>query len=504
MRLSAYLDFAVDELLRAGISHPIQPTHYDTCWMAGLVEEDGTLAYPQLMHWLIERQHPDGSWGSRIPYVHDRLLTTLAVVLLLARVGRRDSDRRQQTAGERYIWQQASNLRLDVERTVGFEMILPALLAEADDLGLDLPYKQLRYYEDERNKKLDTLPVSQLIKKKTSALYSLEAFVGGDDPGGAAGMLLENGSMLGSPSATACLLRQFPDWRTRFPESVAYLEGLLHRDDTGIPTVAPYDIYARSWVLSYLHYGNLLDGRDGLLKPHYEYLLDHWRPEGVGFTSLMFPDSDDTAMTLLALHRAGYDVDGRCLLAYERDRHFAVYDYELDPSVSANLHILEASETLPEGDRLRARDKILDYLLRVRHHDSFWSDKWHASVYYPTSRAVLILASRMPEELDDTLRWLLRTQRSSGAWGQYVPTAEETAHTLLALLHYHRTVRPLPPEPLRRAARYLLTQERPFQHNYPELWIAKVLYAPTFAIRGVIVAALNLYCDTFGELDVPG
>src|SRR3712207_7764266 len=44
---------------------------------------------------LLERQHPDGSWGGRIPYVHDRLLTTLAIVLLLARFGRRQRDKAQ-------------------------------------------------------------------------------------------------------------------------------------------------------------------------------------------------------------------------------------------------------------------------------------------------------------------------------------------------------------------------------------------------------------------------
>lgn len=499
MRLSDYLDFMVGELLRRDGSQPVQPTHYDTCWAAGLNNEDGTLAYPELLNWLMGRQHSDGSWGSQVPYVHDRLLTTLAVVLLLARAGHRQQDQRQRLAGERYIWQQAGNLHHDAERTVGFEMILPALLAEGEKVGLDLPYSQLRHYEGERAKKLSLLPARRLLETRTPALYSLEAFVENIDLHAAAGVLLDNGSMLGSPSATVSLLRQFPDWRTRFPKSVAYLEELLAQNGSGLPTVAPYDIYERAWILYYLHHGNLLDGRAGLLQPHYEYLLRSWRPEGVGFSSIMFPDSDDTAMTLLALHRAGYDVDGACLLAYERDRHFAVYEYELDPSVSANLHVLEALETLPEHDRPRVRDKILDYLFRARHHGSFWSDKWHASVHYPTSQALLILASYAPDSLDDTLDWFLHTQHANGAWGQYMPTLEETAHTLLALLHYHRTVRPLPREPLHRAARYLLTQEHPFEHHYPELWIAKVLYAPALAIRGVILAALSLYSDTFGD-----
>ncbi len=498
MRLSDYLDFAVGELLQMEDGQLIQPTHYDTCWAAGLTNGDGTLAYPELLSWLMRRQHPDGSWGSQVPYIHDRLLTTLAVVLLLARVGLRHQDQKQRLAGERYIWRQAGNLHHDAERTVGFEMILPTLLAEGREMGLELPYAQLRHYESVRAKKLSLLP-EQILDARTPALHSLEAFIRDADLGDAAGLLLENGSMLGSPSATACFLGQSPDWQTLYPESVAYLEGLFDHGNTGLPAVAPCDIYAPAWILDYLHYGNLLDRHAGLLKPHYDYLLENWRPEGVGFTSLVFPDADDTAMVLAVLHRAGYDVDGTCLLGYERAQHFAVYEYEADPSISANLHILRALETIPERDRERVRGKILGYLFRARHEDTFWSDKWHASVYYPTSKALMILAPHAPDMMDDTLTWFLNTQHANGAWGQYMPTIEETAHALLALLHYHRTIRPLPTEPLHKAARYLMAEERPFEHEYPELWITKVLYAPTFAIRSAILAALNLYQDTFGD-----
>jgi hypothetical protein len=102
-------------------------------------------------------------------------------------------------------------------------------------------------------------------------------------------------------------------------------------------------------------------------------------------------------------------------------------------------------------------------------------------------------------QMDETLLWLFSTQQPDGSWGHYGPTSEETALVLLALLLYHRNARPLPSEPLRRAARYLLQNENSFRNDYPELWIAKVLYAPTSVIRSIILAALNLYADTFGE-----
>lgn len=501
MHVSDYLDFAVDELLRMETTQPIQPTNYDTCWAARLTNPDGTLAYPNLLRWLAARQHPDGSWGSRVPYIHDRLLTTLAVVLLLVRFGHRQQDKVQRQAGELYIWQHVGQLHHDAHETIGFEMILPTLLAEGKELSLNLPYAQLRRYEDERAKKLSLLPMQHLFETQTSALFSLEAFAGEVDLEGATNLLLEDGSMATSPSATAFLLSQVPDWRSRFPKSTAYLEELLGRQDGGLPTVAPCDMFMRAWMLYNLHHGNLLAGHADLLKPHYEYLWEHWRPEGVGWASVGLPDSDDTSVVLLTLQRAGYEVDGTCLLAYERDQHFANLTHELDPSISANLHILEALEMLPERERPRVRDKILGYVLRARKHDTFWSDKWHASVYSPTSLALMVLPSYISDEMDATLRWLLSTQYANGAWGQYMPTREETALTLLALLNYHRTVRPLARGPLRRAAEYLIATEHPLEENYPELWISKALYAPALVIKSNILAALSLYYDTFGNLE---
>jgi halimadienyl-diphosphate synthase len=498
--LAAYLDFAVDELLTTDLSQFAQATDYDTCWAARLTNADGSLAYPHLLQTLTERQHPDGSWGSRIPYSHDRVLSTLAVVLLLSLFGSRKRDHEQRSAGVRYIWRQASELKHDVHPTVGFEMILPALLAEGRELGLDLPYAELRHYEAERARKLSVLPDQRLFKTRTTALHSLEAFPGRVNVDDASTLLLEDGSMAGSPSATAWFLGQVPDWRARYPQCTAYLENLLRRNPSGLPAMAPCGIFARTWVLYYLYWGGLLTGRKELLRSHYEYLLDHWHSDGVGFSPSMFPDSDDTSMALLALHRAGYAVDGTPLLAFERDKHFAVFNHELQPSISANLHILEALETLPEHDRWRVREKIIDYAFAERRPGGYWTDKWHSSVYYPTSQALMALLPHAPNRMDDSLNWVLSTQRTDGSWGQYASTVEETALVLLPLLLYHRAGWSLPKQPLRLAARYLLSNQSPFEQNYTELWTAKVLYAPSSIIRSVTLAALGLYQATFKDL----
>jgi hypothetical protein len=428
------------------------------------------------------------------------VLSTLAVVLLLSRFGNRRRDYEQCAAGERYIWRHAGKLEHDVHPTVGFEMILSALLGEGRELGLDLPYAQLRHYEAERARKLNVLPAQQLFETRTTALFSLEAFPGQVDLDGAASLLLEDGSMAGSPSATAWFMGQVSDWRARYPQSTAYLENLLRQNASGLPAMAPCGIFARAWVLYYLYWGGLLTGREDLLRPHYEYLLDHWNPYGVGFSSSMFPDSDDTSMALLALHRAGYDVDGASLLVYERDEHFAVFDYELQPSISANLHILEALETLPKHTRQRVHDKIVAYVFGERQPGGYWRDKWHGSIYYPTSQALMALLPHATHQMDVSLNWLLSTQRADGSWGQYAPTVEETALALLPLLLYHRAGRSVPEQPLRLAARYLLSNEGYSKQDYPELWTAKVLFAPSSIIQSIVLAALGLYLDTFEDL----
>lgn len=487
----------IEALLSQGLSHPLQPTAYDTSWAARL-SDGGGLAYPHLLDWLMERQHPDGSWGGQVPYAHDRLLTTLSIVVLLDRVGGPQYGD-QRSRGEAYLRKHAGDLREGLHRTIGFELILPALLDEARELGLDLPYGSLGVYEQQRKKKLGLLPMDRLFETWTTALFSLEAFRKDLDADGAAGLVLENGSMVGSPSATAYLLSRTPGWRTRLPRSVEYLEDLLAGPDGGLPAVHPCDIFVRAWTLYYLQHGGLFEENRDVLQPHLDYLLVNLKPEGVGFSATSgFVDSDDTAITLLVLSRAGYDVDGSCLLDFEQDLCFAVHGHESNPSVSANIHILEALGVLPEEHRFRVKEKILGYLLSTRREGAYWRDKWHASVYYPTTRALTALTPHLGRELDPTLEWLLATQREDGSWGQYGPTTEETSLVLLVLLAYHRGVWSVDPEPLHRAAEYLMANTNPPSRGFPELWIGKSLYAPIFAINASRLAALALYQDVFG------
>jgi halimadienyl-diphosphate synthase len=111
------------------------------------------------------------------------------------------------------------------------------------------------------------------------------------------------------------------------------------------------------------------------------------------------------------------------------------------------------------------------------------------------------LLPHAPDRMDDSLNWLLSTQRADGSWGQYAPTVEETALALLPLLLYRRAGWPLPEQPLRLAGRYLMSQEESPEAECVELWTAKVLFAPSSIGRSITLAALGLYVDTFGDLE---
>jgi hypothetical protein len=62
------------------------------------------------------------------------------------------------------------------------------------------------------------------------------------DVEGATKLLIDDGFMANSPSATAFLLGQIPDWRSRYPKSVDYLKELMALCDWGLSPIALSDV----------------------------------------------------------------------------------------------------------------------------------------------------------------------------------------------------------------------------------------------------------------------
>jgi len=119
----------------------------------------------------------------------------------------------------------------------------------------------------------------------------------------------------------------------------------------------------------------------------------------------------------------------------------------------------------------------------------FWFDKWHASPFYPTAHAVIHCAGLDDGLVDDAVYWILSTQNSDGSWGYYMPTAEETAYCLQALIIWRRHGHLVPYAVIKQAATWLADH---WEGPYPPLWIGKALYCPTLVVRSAILSALIL------------
>jgi halimadienyl-diphosphate synthase len=231
-------------------------------------------------------------------------------------------------------------------------------------------------------------------------------------------------------------------------------------------------------------------------------------PSGVAFDPAFgVPDGDTTSVTARLLREAGYDFDPMILAQFQDPKTalFRTYAYERNVSMGTNAHALEALHLMPDyANGAESREAILVALLTHRVYGIYWVDKWHASPYYATAHALMILLKEkhfVAQACSYAINWLLHMQLEDGSWGFFGEgTAEETAYALLALLHWHRA-QPLDRvEGLHRAARYLQRMHREPDTSHPGLYIAKVLYAPYAIIRAAILSVLILYEETFGRL----
>ena len=131
----------VEQLLKDTGSSVMSSLAYDTSWVARMQDMDRELSH-QALEWLSMNQLPDGSWGAMEPfYYHDRVISTLAAMIALTKIGRRSIDKKSIELGlralERITDGATQGLTTDPNgATVGFEMIIPTLVAEAEQLGI--------------------------------------------------------------------------------------------------------------------------------------------------------------------------------------------------------------------------------------------------------------------------------------------------------------------------------------------------------------------------------
>jgi len=468
-------------------------TAYDTAWVARLGEVDWNLS-SQALSWLAENQLPDGSWGAPAPmYYHDRVLCTLAAMIALTYRGRRGHDKVQIENGrlalERIVGGATMGLQSDPNgATVGFEMIAPTLAAEAEKLGLITHQgdRILGRLSKQRAKKLSYLKGNMISRNVTMAFSSELAGIDGQHMLDVEHLQEANGAVGLSPSATA----YFATYVKKGDEaSVKYLHQTA-KPDGGQPNVYPFDIFEVAWSLWNLSFIPGMKDNEKL-KPHLEFLSKAWEPRrGVAFsTAYSVKDSDDSVITYNALLRYGIEKDLASIMVYEEDEHFRCFDLEVNPSISANIHILDALLHAGLTATNSSVKKILAFLRKSKGSNPFWVDKWHSSAYYPTAHAVIACAGHANEIAEEAVQWILRSQNANGSWGTYISTAEETAYAIQALWVWNEKVARIPQAILKNGARWLTEN---LDKPYPPLWIGKCLYSPQLVVRSAVVSALAL------------
>ncbi len=499
----------------------MESTSYDTAWIGRLVELDEPIGF-QAIEWLREHQLPDGGWGAReFQYHHDRLICTLAAISALGRWGD-DRDRTRLDRARLALDQAARGLSADmVGETIGFEMIGPSLLQEVNELGILRRKKDTRLNEllfpgrytqnmalvkenskrrqnsllgrlmSGRAAKLEALPKGRINRHYTHAFSAEMAGTDGIHVLDLEHLQESNGSVGHSPSATA----HFALYGDKGDASaLAYLRRIAQRQgaDGGIPDVAPFDVFERGWTLWNLALIEELDEEVlKLAQRHLDFLEAGWHPgKGIGFAVDYTPkDSDCTSLTFEVLTHFGRTLDVEALLHYEEGEYFRCFAHESNPSISVNIHTLGGLRKAGFESEHPAVQKIASFMRCTRFAESFWFDKWHASPYYPTAHAIIVGNGYIDDLIEPAVNWLLDTQNADGSWGYYLPTAEETAYSLQALLVFKRSGKSVPKDIINRGLTWLQEHMQP---PYPPLWIGKCLYTPTLVIRSAIFSALML------------
>jgi hypothetical protein len=459
----------------------------------------------EALEWLITQQQADGGWGDpAFPLARD--VPTLAAILAIHQYSTRVHEQKVINAGIQFLWQHAFqhwSIHLPEALPVAIELLLPQLVNEAIEAGLDVPtgpYEALFSVGQKRQKAL----ASRDIPANTTAVHTWEAWGNYPDPK----YLDHYGGVGHNPAATAAWLQAaqaHPELADACVIAQRYLAQASAATITNIPgvvpTVWPITRFEQSNSLYALLISGMLDhpGLKDIIPDKLTSLLKAFTPTGLGMSDIFMSDGDDTAEGLAVLHTMGYDAPIHILDKFAYNSHFAAYPGELQPSISVTAHALH---TLNLTGQTRLETEA--YLIERQQNNGTWSsDKWNSSWLYTTSHIMIAINHpRNGDALKRAMHAILINQQPDGSWGSGTPNAEETAYAIIALRqNLHNPTLSVFNERMIKslsiAEQWMLDNYRPFHTSYKPIWLGKEIYRAYRLSRIIELVA------TFPSQDIP-
>ena len=414
----------------------MSPSIYDTAQLLRFCPPDEGVE--PALNWLAECQMSDGGWGSNIRS-HTREIPTIAALLAFAAYPSFEKSNEVIERGLNFLQHHHSKWEAIVpeDLPVGMELILPKLLSEAEQYGLDIPQDHYQNLVPIYHKKINfirTMPLGA----GSSPTFSWESW--GEDPDK---KWIDPVAGVGhSPSATAYwayLAKDNPSLQIEREQALTYLASAANATLTGIPGVVPtawpITRFEQSFVLYTLLMADLLDHPDlaAVVEEQLEDLYSGIRPNGYGFTDVFNTDGDDTGAAAAVFCASGKRVNPKMLEYFAHENHYVTYPGELQASHTVTARMLYALRSLDFETTLAEQ-----FLLSHQLPSGAWpADKWNISQYHGTCLAVFALKDRVDlyrERLEKAAEFLVKSQLPNGGWGPLESSSvTDTAYALVSM-----------------------------------------------------------------------
>ncbi|XP_054793733.1 terpene synthase 6, chloroplastic-like isoform X1 [Prosopis cineraria] len=361
---------------------------YDTAWMAMIPSPSSlqTPLFPKSLKWLLENQQKDGSWG--LPnrdelLTKDSLLSSLACVVALKQWG---AGEQQINAGLGYIESNIAAAHDDKQFSpIGFDIIFSHLIDQTRSLDLNLPLggNCSENFIQKRESELQSGWGSKSEGWKAYVAYISEGLGKSQNWEMAMKFQRKNGSLFNSPATTAAAFIHINN-----TQGLDYLLSLSDKFGDAVPTVHPFDVYARLLVVDSLE----KLGINRHFKEEIQSVLDEtWRLWQQEDDIFLEPTTCALAFRLLRLQ--GYDVSSDILGRFSEDKFYNTLQGYLK-DVEAVLELHKASHIV-----LHSSDLVLEEL-------NFWTGHFLEEYLSTSSRNTYKPASnRIDNEVHLALRF---------------------------------------------------------------------------------------------------